>query len=141
MRYYVHRPMQASSKPVSASLSASGSIRVNRKRRLLYSGMTWPKTRPGMSICKASFELIESTFCLALATAPSLFHPMGVFSKHNTCEPQEGRICRLSVFVKVHQRNGVANYFLSLNHDFSSGLTNAFLCREVLVEDRKRDKM
>lgn len=94
-------------------------------------------TKKGMTISRASFELIESTFELSPATIPSFFHHSGVFSKSITKGTKENPNARLSIVIKAHQKVQVANYLLSLSHDIKSGWTYAFLCGDGAIKNRK----
>jgi hypothetical protein len=90
-----------------------------------------------MTISRASFELVESMFGLSPATIPSFFHHSGVFSKHITKETQDDPNHRVSIVMKAHQKVEVANYLLSLTHDFKSGWTTGFLCGDGAIGHRE----
>ncbi len=94
---------------------------------------------PGMTISRTSFELIESAFKLPTATLPSFALVSGVCSEHVVHDPKTGAITRLAIVVKANQKVEIANYLLSLTHDFVTGWTTAFICGDGVIQLRRCD--
>ena len=95
---------------------------------------------PGMTISRTSFELIESAFKLPIATLPAFVLVSGVCSENITHDPKTGAINRLSIVVKANQKVEIANYLLSLTHDFVTGWTTAFICGDGVIQLRGCDR-
>lgn len=100
-----------------------------------------PNMTPGMTISRMSFELIESAVKLPTATLPSFALVSGVCSERVIHDPKTGAITRLSVVVKANQKVEVANYLLSLTHDFITGWTTAFICGDGVIKLRECDRI
>lgn len=94
-----------------------------------------------MTISRSSFELVESTWHLHPATLHSFFLVSGTCSNYATYDPQTGAISRISVVIKANQKVEIANYLLSLTHDFGTGWTNALICGDGAIQLRDCDRV
>ena len=98
-----------------------------------------PNMHPGMTISRRSFETIESAFRLPASTLPSFFLNTGACSKYTTYDPVTSVMSQLSLVVKATQKVEIANYLLSMSHDFTTGWTTAFICGDGAIKPRNCD--
>jgi hypothetical protein len=88
---------------------------------------------------RRAFETIDSHFGLHPSTLPAISVKGGIYSKHLERDAQSGQPPKLRLVVKAAQKVEIANYLLSLTHEFSSGCTSAFLCGDGVVKQRPID--
>jgi hypothetical protein len=75
-----------------------------------------------------SFLAVSKQFDLPLSTLSSIFNYQGTFSRHTTYSSTSlEKLKRIGFTIKAPQKMPIANYCLSLSHEYSTRITTAFI--------------
>ena len=93
---------------------------------------------PTLTLSRVAFEEIEQVFNLHHATLPAFLDNGGDYCLHKVTNAT-GEITKIQIVVKVVQKREICNCLLSLTYDAASCWTDAFICGNGIVLDRKVD--